>query len=178
LTKPTSHAHIYTLSLHDALPISAKADNDVGSKQFLDFKEIRVIDNSSDNIPDIVGLLRIRRNNILYFTFELRLFRRKYLSLGAVVPWNKCDKLFKLIKAFKLTLGKEMCITGNFSMHPCTTKLFHRDLFTEYGLDNIRTCDKHLGNVVNHKYKVCQSRRINCTTGTRTEDYRNLGYYT
>src|SRR5690606_40194946 len=83
LTKPTSHAHIYTLSLHDALPISAKADNDVGSKQFLDFKEIRVIDNSSDNIPDIVGLLRIRRNNILYFTFELRLFRRKYLSLGA-----------------------------------------------------------------------------------------------
>src|SRR5690554_6727027 len=141
------------LSIH-----TAKTNDNVGCKKLLNFKEIGIVHNGFNDVANIVRLLRIGGNNVLDLSVKLRLFRRKDLGLLGIVPGYEGDEFLNLLETLQLTTGKEMCISGNFGVHTGTTQLFHRNLLTQNGLNDVGSGNEHLGDLINHKHKVGECR--------------------
>ena len=59
-------------------------------------------------------------------------------------------------------------------MYASTAELLLRDVFTRYGLDNLRTSEEHVARTLAHDIEVREGGRINSTTSTRAEDSRDL----
>ena len=140
----------------------------------MNLQEVRVIDDTSDNVSHIIRLFRVRRNYLLDIQHSGRLFRLNHFRTLLIIPRDEANQTFHLIETFLLAQGIKMSVTCSLRMNTCATKVFHRDILTQHGLDNVRSRDKHLRDVLNHKHEVRQRRRINGTTGTRAHDGTDL----
>ena len=133
---------------------AAKTDHNVGCPQLLYFQEVGIIHDTFDNVTNIVRLFRICRNHIFDVHYRSGFLRLYHFCTFLVIPRDKTNQTFNLLETLLLALCVEMSITGCFRMDTCTTQVFHRNIFAQHGLDHIRTCNKHLGDILYYKYEV------------------------
>ena len=67
-----------------------------------------------------------------------------------------------------------MSVSGQFAVYLGPSQFFHRDLFTEHGLDHFGTGNEHFRNILDYEHEVGQCRRVNGTSRTRSENNRDL----
>ena len=67
-----------------------------------------------------------------------------------------------------------MCDTALRGVYASTTELLLCNVFTRYGLDDLRTSEEHIASTLAHDIEVREGRRIYSTTSTRAEDSRDL----
>jgi len=92
-----------------------------------------------------------------------------------VAAGDKTEQLLDLLKTFSFTASKEMSVTSDLTVYPGTTQILHGDFFTNNRLDDLGTCDEHLGDLIHHENKVGQCGRINGTSRTGAQNHRDLG---
>ena len=63
-------------------------------------------------------------------------------------------------------------------MYPCSAEAFHIDFLSENGLDNLRTGNEHLGDLVHHEHVVRKGRGIYGASRTRSQNDGNLRNHT
>ena len=115
---------------------------------------VAIIHDTFDNVTNIVRLFRICRNHIFDVHYRSGFLRLYHFSTFLVIPGDKTNQTFNLLETLLLALCVEMSITSCFRMDTCTTQIFHRNIFAQHGLDHIRTCNKHLGDILYYKYEV------------------------
>ena len=156
---------------------AAETNHDVGGPHLLYFKEIRIVDDALNHVADVIRLFRVCRHHLLDVQHRRGLFRLDHLRPFVVVPRDEADEAFHLLEAFLLTGRIEMGVTRRLGMNASAAEVFHRNVFAQYGLDDVRPCDEHLRDVLDHKHEIGQRRRINGATCTRPQNQRDLRNY-
>ena len=122
----------------------------------------------------VIRLAHVVRDDVVDFIRLLGFLGRHGFRFLAVVARDIGKQFLDLGEAFLFGLGVEMGVARDFGMGAGTAKVFLRDFFAQYRLDDFRSGNEHLGNLVHHENEVCQGRGIYSTAGARAEDYRKL----
>ena len=155
---------------------TGETDDDILCIIFLDFKEFTVVHNSADHFVHVIRFSRAVGDNIVQRIFQTvdwvcAIYIRSFFK---VVLRNIAQQFANQFETFFFCLGGEMSHTRFSGVNACATEVFLANVFTCNGLHHFRSCEEHIRSAFHHQREVGQSRRINSTTGTRTEDTGNL----
>ena len=144
------------------------------------FEELSIIHHSPNHFVHIVGTVGLIGDNLveeIFFTiyrvgtlYERCLF---HIILGEIAQ-EATDKLDTILFGI---YGK-LSYTALSGMYISSTKLLLGYIFARYGLYHFWSREEHVARTTHHYIKVCKSRRIHGTTGTRAKDSRDLGDHT
>ncbi len=174
--KHTSHdQRLVGHKAYSATTHAAVTDHNIGSPFFLYFKKLRSIGDSANYITHIVGFRGVNGNYLFNVVFFVGRFGGYHLqTVGTIIPGNIRQQCFNLFKTFLLGSGKEMGVTGNFTVNARTAELFHGNFLTQHRFNHFGAGDKHLGNVFHHKHIVGEGGGVNSSAGAGAENYGYL----
>ena len=144
------------------------------------FEELTVVDDRTDDIVHVVALVRLvgddRVEDIVDAVYYVRrLYARSILH---VVLGDEGEQVTDQADTFLFIIYSEVSDTTLGGMYAGTTELLLGNVFTSDSLNDLGTSEEHVARTLAHDVEVSKSRRINGTTGARTEDSRDLGDHT
>jgi len=98
-------------------------------------------------------------------------------AFSTAILWQKAKKFSSRSYGFNVVGEYTMRDSRDFTVHFSATKLFFSNFFFSYGLNDFGTSHEHITCILNHKDKISQGRRVNCTTSTGAHDNTNLRDY-
>ena len=142
----------------------------------MDFEELTIIYDSANYLVHIVRFVRVIRNDVVQGIFQTvdRVCAVYIRSFFQIVLWNVAQQFADKSQAFFFCLCSKMSNTRFGGVNARATQVFLAYVFSGYSLYYLRTGKEHVGCTFHHQSKVCQGRRVNGATGTRTENTGNL----
>ena len=182
---------------HNLARHAAPSHYRVGSKILLHLKEASLVHNTVDHFFYIVGVTGIIRHDILKLgslcpdniVLPCALASAKYLSHsgGKALSLRRIDNR-RLLCPVAGQIGQEFShahqalvfrIIGKMRdaallcMHLSAAKLLHRHFLIDYRLHHVGPGNKHFGDILHHKNKIADGRRI---AGPSRAGSQNHGY--
>ena len=123
-------------------------------------EEFAVIDNASDDIVHVVGLVRIVRDDLVQCVVSPadRVIGRNNRSLLHIVLRNVAEELLYDADAVLIVLCREMCHTALGGMNARAAKVLRGHCLAGHALDHCRACKEHVRSVLHHDGEVGQCR--------------------
>ncbi len=161
----------------DALARQAgEADDDVVGVVFVDLEEGLVVDDTPDDIPHVVGLVRTFGHD----AFELLpdLFAQligQGRGFFAVILRQVAQQGFDFVEADDIVSCREVGDARLRGVSAGTTEFFAGDFLVGHGFDYVRAGDKHIAAAFDHDGKIGHRRAVHRATGAGPHDGRELG---
>ena len=162
----------------DRVPVEVgEADDHVHRVVRLNLEEVAMIDHHSDHILDVVGLLRIVRDD--GGEPGLGAFR----VVGGVDPRRLVfaalryvfEEVADLGEALLFTLSQEMRDARLDVVHLGSAQRVERDVLARGDPYDFGACDEHVADPVHHEREVGDRRRVDSAAGAGAEDQAQLG---
>ena len=137
-----------------------ESDDDVLGEVLMDLEELAVIHDAPDDLVHVIRSVRIIGDNLVKAVIR---------AAHGVVGWdpwcllhivlgNVGEQFLDSIDSLFLALSREMCHSALGSVYACSSKLLLGDVFSEDALDHCRTCQEHVGSVLDHDGEIRQGR--------------------
>jgi len=159
--------------------IAGKSDKQIRGEQFLDLEKFSAVDGMKNDLLHIVGGVGILRDDRIEVLGDTS--RRIVAGLDRcrleVVLGQIGNHLFDIVDGIDTRGGGVIGDTATRRVHRRPAEFFNGDILMGHRFDNLGAGQEHVGIILHHDYEIGQGRRIDCSTGTRTEDCRDLRHH-
>ena len=145
----------------------------------VDLKELPVVHDAPDDLVHVVRGVGVVGNYLVEAVIDTadRVVGRHDRSLFHVVLGNIGEQFLYGPDTFLLVLGGEMGDSALGGVDARPAELFLRDLLSQDALDDRRSCQEHIGGVLDHHGEVRKGRGVHRSSGARAEYSGNLRYH-
>ena len=176
IENPGEHHGLVRDEAHGAPGDAAKAGDDVFRECLLQLEEIAFIGDFEDELLDVIGLVRIVRNERVERFFLLLdvVVRGPFGHTGLVVGGKKVEQPAHLQQAFDVVVVGAVGDAGLRRVHRGAAELLRRDYFVGHGLHHVGTGDEHVAGFAHHENEIRHGRRIDVAARAWSHDDGNL----
>ena len=176
IKRASQHGRLIGDDSHAASIQPRKSHDDVLRVVLLHFEEISVIDDGVDHIFDVIGQIRLRRHDLV----ERRVGAINGIGAGLarriveIIRGHKTQQFSHHREALGVIVSQKVRHSRSLVVRHRSPQLLFRNFFVGDRLDHVGTRNEHVGGFVYHQDKIGNRRRVNCPTGTRPHDGRDL----
>ena len=156
---------------------SGEPDDDVRGEVLVDLEEMPVVDDEPDDVLDVVGLVRIERDDRLerFVAPSGRVRGQPDRRVVHVVRRHVPDELADHEQGVVLVLGREVGHPALRGVGHGPAELLLGHVLVGHGLDDVRPGHEHVGVLLDHQDEIGDGGRIDRPAGARPQDDRDLG---
>src|SRR6266581_7479944 len=154
---------------------SGESDDDILSPERLYLEQFASIDDPGYDIPDIVRLVGVVRQDIV----ELTLVPDGWFCLGSwrvlgVVGWDEAQEFPDLLESFLLVLCEKVRDSALCVVESCSSKFFEINVLIENGFDDVWSRYENVTCLVDHDGEIRHGRGIDRPSRAWTHHSRYL----
>ena len=137
-----------------------KAHNEIFGVVFVDFEEKSIVDNRMDGVFDVVGLLRVNRNESVehFIAAAGRIRSRAARRIRQIVRRKKTHQLAYHGQAIGVVTRNEVGHAAGGVMGHRAAELLLGDFLVRDVLDDVRAGDEHVGSFAGHENEIGDGR--------------------
>ena len=145
-----------------------KARHQRGAEARLEFVELRAIHHACDDLPHVIGLARVDRDDAVDFPGVVaRLDHRPQGQRTRLLPVQARDRVARELQRVQIVCRKVIDDAGKAGVHVAPAQILGRDLFTGGGLHERRAAQEDRALVAHDDRLVAHGRHIGAARGAR-----------